>query len=304
MRSVPDAGAAHPYGVAMLLRSAPARGVIVGVALVLLAGCGGSPSSDGPATASGAIGRYVALGDSYSAGPGIPTTSYDAGCHRSDHSYPQTLAAVLEVGDLDDVACGGATIGDITGPQHTSGGGVPPQLDAVTADTDLVTVGIGANDLKLLPMLLACGSLDLQNPNGAPCQETYAAAIGTALPPLRAHLVGLLQQIEDHAPDARIVVIGYPQLFDAGDQCAKIPLTSGDYAFAATTITQMNEQLRAAAAREGATYVDVEAASAGHDICSAEPWVNGPGRSALAAQLHPFEREQDAVTQLVRQALS
>jgi len=289
----------------MLLRPAAVPGVLLCAALALvLAGCGGGSSSQAPEDSpGGSIGRYVALGDSYSAGPGIPTTSYAVGCHRSDHSYPQTLAAVLGVDDLQDVACGGATIGDITGPQHTSGGGVPPQLDAVTGDTNLVTVSIGANDMRLLPMLLACGSLDLQNQNGAPCQETYAAAVGAALPPLRAHLVDLLQQIADRAPNAKIVVIGYPQLFDAGDQCAKIPLTSGDYAFAATTITQMNEQLRAAAAQQGATYVDVEAASAGHDICSDVPWVNGPGRSPLAAQLHPFEREQDAVTQLVRQAL-
>jgi lysophospholipase L1-like esterase len=284
----------------MLLR--PVAAICVALAVVLT-GCGSSSTGSGEVASGAPIGRYVALGDSYSAGPGIPTTSFATGCRRSDHSYPVTLAAVLGAGHLADVACGGATIGDITGPQQTEGGEVPPQLDAVTPDTDLVTVSIGANDMRLIPMLLACATLALQDHDGAPCQEAYAARVGAHLPPLRAHLVALLQAIKDRAPDARLVVIGYPQLFDAGDQCSDIPLTSGDYAFAATTITQMNEQLRAAAARVGAPYVDVEAASAGHDLCSKEPWVNGPGRSHVAAQLHPFEREQDAITQLVQQAL-
>ena len=58
--------------------------------------------------------------------------------------------------------------------------------------------------------------------------------------------------------------------------------------------------MRGAAKQTGADLVDLYAASAGHDICAADPWVNGhraePG-TALA--YHPLAVEQQAVADLV-----
>src|SRR5262250_1331586 len=81
--------------------------------------------------------RYVALGSSFAAGPGIETQL--GSCSRSDHNYAHLVAAALEL-ELTDVSCGGATTANIL---DTPQGGATPQLAAVGADTALVTVTIG-----------------------------------------------------------------------------------------------------------------------------------------------------------------
>ena len=108
-----------------------------------------SSSSVGPRVASpagspGRFSRYVALGDSYSAGPLIPTTDLAGGCARSDHNYPSLVAKGLGVRTLVDVTCSGATTADVTHVQRTFGDArIPPQGRMLTPDTDLVTIGIG-----------------------------------------------------------------------------------------------------------------------------------------------------------------
>ena len=101
-----------------------------------------------PSTPTAGYQRYVALGDSYSAGPLIPTTDLAGGCARSDHNYPSLLAARLHVGKFVDATCSGATTGDLSHVQHPfRGASVPPQLHAVTRRSDLVTVGIGGRNI-------------------------------------------------------------------------------------------------------------------------------------------------------------
>src|SRR5215212_4550423 len=101
-----------------------------------------APSGD----ASPAYAHYVALGDSYSAGPLIPTTDLAGGCARSDHNYPSLVAQRLGVREFTDATCSGATTRDLAAEQHPfEGSTIPPQLTSVTADTDLVTIGIGGN---------------------------------------------------------------------------------------------------------------------------------------------------------------
>ena len=62
----------------------------------------------------------------------------------------------------------------------------------------------------------------------------------------------------------------------------------------------LNLALSAAAEQEDVTYVDVAAASEGHDICSDDPWIAGaevPDRST--SPWHPYAEESDAVADLV-----
>ncbi len=54
--------------------------------------------------------------------------------------------------DLHDVTSSGATVEDVL---RTSQFGQPPQIGAVTATTDLVTVTIGGNDIGYIPSLIA-----------------------------------------------------------------------------------------------------------------------------------------------------
>ena len=100
--------------------------------------------------------RYVALGDSYSAASGVlpPDPAAPFNCIRSTANYPHLIAAAIGA-ELTDVTCGGADTSDYFTPQYDN---VPPQLDAVTADTDLITMTIGGNDSGVfIDSIVQCG---------------------------------------------------------------------------------------------------------------------------------------------------
>src|SRR6185369_15898731 len=100
-----------------------------------------------PAAAAAPTGSYVALGDSYSSGALVPT-QVDLNCTRSNHNYPSVVRASIGSSSFTDVTCGGAATGDILNPGSGELGiAVPAQVDAVTSATQLVTIGIGGNDI-------------------------------------------------------------------------------------------------------------------------------------------------------------
>jgi len=153
---------------------------LVAAAALLLAGCTGGSATPGPeprAAASDTPGpafSYVALGDSFTAAPGIPETDGSDGCLRSSGNYPSLVAEQLgedrEV-ELDDRSCSGADTSSLAGPQAIGREPRPPQLDALGRDTDLVTLSIGGNDFGVFLRLVGgCVSLAAQDPDGAPCR--------------------------------------------------------------------------------------------------------------------------------------
>ena len=106
-------------------------------------------------------GSYVALGDSYTAGLGVPEqTGATAGCGQSTSSYPYLVARSLRL-DLTDMSCSSATIADLTAAQPTGQGTNPAQLSALSSGTALVTVSIGGNDIGLIDIVTKCTELDL-----------------------------------------------------------------------------------------------------------------------------------------------
>jgi len=292
---------------AILAAAAAAAVVLSGAAACGGAG-GAAPGPSQPSATShgsSSVTRYVALGDSYSAAPGNPTTSSAGGCLRSDHDYPHLLADRLGIPTLVDVTCSGAQTKDFAGRQqpYDASGTVAPQLDAVTSSTDLVTVSIGGNDLNLIGLLYECGTMAQGGSGGSPCSDKYAKDVDGAVPEVRQRVVAAVAAVRAKAPDATIVVVGYPQPFPTSGSCAALPLAAGDYAFAASIMDRLNAMLADAAKAASATYVDVSAASRGHDICAAVPWINGAEATDDAQPLHPFPREQAAVAALVAKAL-
>ena len=258
-----------------------------------LAGCQDEQASRG-------ADRYVALGDSFTSGAGLPETRPDpVGCGQSELGYPRLVAK--EVGArLTDVSCGGATTED----------GTETQLDAVTRGTDIVTVSLGGNDLSwFLDVMFGCTTIATSDPTGSPCerQGTSPASDLTALPPqIGARLVALLTEVHRRAPAARVLVVGYPQPVPAHGTCPELPLAAGDYPFVRAQWEAMDATMREAAADAGATFVGVLGPSEGHDICAGEDaWVNGfEARPGVAASYHPLASGQAAVAELVEQALS
>ncbi len=121
-----------------------------------------------PAVAVTAPESYVALGDSYTAGPGILLQETDPlGCFRSVHNYPH-LVARTRGSVLRDVSCSGATTEDLVSPQLVLGGPNPSQLGALDAGVDVVTLQIGGNDIGFGEILGRCTAL---LPAGTPCQN-------------------------------------------------------------------------------------------------------------------------------------
>jgi lysophospholipase L1-like esterase len=235
--------------------------------------------------------EYVALGDSYSAGPLIANTETTTGCFRSDHNYPHLLASALHIRTLTDVTCSGADTTDLTGRQSTVGSTeVPPQLDAVTATTDLVTLGIGGNDFNLFASQLGYGA------------SAFDPAV---IPKIGDRVARALAAIKHKAPSARVFLIGYPRAIDPGTTCpGRLPLDAAGVRRAYAVQLQLTGALRSAAKRTHTRFIDMFKASKGHGICSRHAWVNGRrNRPGLAAPFHPFVEEMRAVSRQLAAAL-
>ncbi|HVV22968.1 MAG TPA: SGNH/GDSL hydrolase family protein [Pseudonocardiaceae bacterium] len=281
------------------------RGVLAVLAALVLTAVGAASAQ---ATAS--YQHYVALGDSYASGPLIPNQSLDPiGCARSDHNYAGDLTRALGIPTLVDVTCGGATTDDMTAPQSVPLGSNPPQFDALTPDTDLVTVTIGGNDIGFTSILETCAEESLTNPFGNPCQKHYtaggtdqlAAAVNATAPKVAAVLAG----IRARAPQAQIVVVGYLRILPPTGGCWPIvPIARGDVPYLNGVETELNTMLGQQAADAGDLFVNPGPIT-GHDVCQPEStkWVEGIVPTAPAFPVHPNAAGMAAVESLLQAAL-
>lgn len=278
------------------------------VTAVLLAGCSDPPESKIDRSGSLPSGAsYVALGDSYSAGPRLGPSTGPLGCEQTRGNYPHLLAARLDL-DLTDVTCGGATSADLTESQTPPNGEpVPPQLDALSSSTDLVTIGMGGNDGKVFSELVTtCVGKAVKDRAGAPCTAegaSFRTKVERQIGKLPTRMVESIEAVRERAPKATIVVVGYPALFPESGTCDLLPLARGDYPYARELVSRINDGLAAAADQAGVEYVDVWAATDGHDICATEPWIAGLVPAQAGLEYHPYAREQAVVTDLLVAAL-
>jgi len=243
-----------------------------------------------------AVRSYVALGDSYTAGPFIPRqTGNPPGCLRSNRNYPSLVAQTLGVPDFRDVSCSAATTEDLAGAQQTNLGTNPPQLDALDADVDLVSLGIGGNDTGFGEILNECARRSSARPFGSACKDFYTAGgqdqlaerIDAAAPKIAASLAA----IEERSPAARVLLVGYPAILpDEGPGCFPVvPFSAGDVAYLRETEKRLNAMLEGEAARADADYVDTYTPTIGHDACQppGRKWIEGFAPTSPAAPVHP-----------------
>ncbi|WP_328767183.1 SGNH/GDSL hydrolase family protein [Streptomyces sp. NBC_00286] len=269
-------------------------------------------------------GPYVALGDSYTAGPKIPgQTGEPAGCGRSDRNYPALVAdgLGLEADEFRDVSCSGATMGDLFAPQSTGNGVNSAQLSAVSTSTRLVTLGIGGNDIGFSSLITMCVTADVRDQvenwlgdrkaKEAPCRERYVSAgtdeVGVKIKAAGERLSGALSDIKRRAPKARVYVVGYPAILPAKDAACgpAMGLVPGDVGFLRQKQQQLNAILRATARTAGAVYVDTYTPSVGRDACS-DPdtrWVEPLIPLAPAAPVHPNELGERGMAHAVLRAV-
>ncbi|CUR56458.1 putative Lipase 2 [metagenome] len=286
--------------------------VVAALLTALLAACSGTRGAP-PPDSSGApptFTRYVALGDSYTAAPLVPELEPATGCFRSTRNYPALLVDLVTIDTSVDRSCSGADTPDLTRAQTTVAGRVPPQLAAVSPDTDLVTLGIGGNDFGVFATLIGvCTDLRRQDPTGSPCRHAMDDdghdRLLTSLGRTQVRVTAAIRRIQRTAPEATIVVVGYPQIVPAQGTCPELlPLADGDYAYAHSVNHTLTLALHQAAAMTDSVYADVWSASEGHDICSQDPWINGQFTDfSLAQAYHPFAVEQAEVAELISRAL-
>ncbi|WP_224390627.1 SGNH/GDSL hydrolase family protein [Pseudonocardia sp. ICBG1293] len=225
-----------------------------------------------PAPAAAPV-RYVALGDSYAAGVGARPDPATGDCRRSDASYPALWAARHAPASFVSVACSGATSGEV----------IARQVRTVSADTTLVTITVGGNDTGFGPVLAACSVARDDETCLRAVRGGERAARWVAPGGLISTIVGVRLQ----APDATILVLGYPRLFEPGADCdvPGVPNAVRREALNRAADT-LDAALADAAGRFRGRFVDVRGAFAGHGICSADPWITPPPAAAPAVY-HP-----------------
>ncbi|ADD44150.1 SGNH/GDSL hydrolase family protein [Stackebrandtia nassauensis] len=239
--------------------------------------------------------RYVALGDSFTSGPlNTLPVGEPIGCFRSGKNYPSVVSEQLDVAEFTDVSCGGATTEHMLNPQNTPIGTNNPQLDALSADTTLVTLGIGGNDIGFGfgEIILACVSGGALDPFGTPCQDKYVNdgkdELRERIAATRSKVDAVLDQIATRSPEATVVVVGYPAVLPAEKGCwPKVTIAKKDVPYLDSVQQDLNAMLGEAASAAGALYaVNYER---GHDVCSdrSDRWVEGIIPTKPAAPVHP-----------------
>ncbi|MBB3101137.1 lysophospholipase L1-like esterase [Actinoplanes campanulatus] len=216
--------------------------------------------------------QYVALGDSVAAGHGAAATG-DA-CGRSSAAYPTLLARQARGSiTLRFAACSGATTIDVATRQAAT----------LSRETDLVTLTAGANDLGVKQVLLAC-----QSPaRVAACRTGYAAINRKLSSTLPRDLARMIRTVTTAAPNARVVVTGYPLPFARTRRCAGVPVQPALRVRSNQVIHQLNAAIAEAARQSRIRYVDVARPFTGHELCTARPWLIGAEGIRDNTVLHP-----------------
>ncbi|GAA5160881.1 MULTISPECIES: SGNH/GDSL hydrolase family protein [Amycolatopsis] len=268
-----------------------------GVVLSLLALIVTAVSVPTAAAADGT--KYVAMGSSFAAGPGIPSLQPGSPsvCARSDHNYPSVLAAQLGLA-LTDVSCSGATTANIL---DSGQAGLPPQIQAVTPDTRLVTATIGGNDVNYIGSL---NTYSCQTSGRTGCGTVDQNAINATFGVLQSRLENVANAVRQRAPQAKMVFVEYLSIVPTAVACDGVPLTREQLAFEHSIALRLADSTRAAALSTGSTVVEVTPASRGHDACSATPWVEKYTVPSGRTPYHPNEAGMNAVARLVRTALT
>jgi lysophospholipase L1-like esterase len=236
--------------------------------------------------------NYVALGDSYAAGPLIPNPVLPLGCLKSSNNYPHVAAPSIGL-TLRDASCSGAKTVDMTNPQSVSPDGPnPPQLNSLDAGTTVVSLTIGGNDIGFSEVVESCITY---NPFSSPCKSKYASGgkdqLAERIAATAPKVAAVLEGIHTRSPAAKIYVVNYPAIFpETGSGCwPQMPVSFTDAPYLRSTEQRLNSMLATQAAANGATLVNWYGASIGHDACkgTSTRWVEPLLPGTLAAPIHP-----------------
>ncbi|MDQ0824414.1 lysophospholipase L1-like esterase [Arthrobacter sp. B2I5] len=234
-----------------------------------------------PAEAASPKVDYVALGDSYTAGTGAGPFDFGYPCDRTPGGYVDVVGKTGRVNLVMNAACHGAVL-SATNPFYDHSIPIPTVAEQIqnlpsgtlSADTELVSITAGANDLGFSYVLGQCAYY-----GSVACSDALAGvASPSVLAKLSSNLAWTYKEIQQAAPNATIAVMGYPLLFDPTSQYAPLPVESQMLMNQATLL--VNSTIAGAVSTANtvystkAKYVDVTGSFAGHAVNSLEPWIN------------------------------
>jgi lysophospholipase L1-like esterase len=259
-----------------LARVMAALGVSLGCVVV----AGGAAHAAGPA--------YTALGDSYSSGVGTRVYDYDtSSCKRSNYAYPVLDAQRVGL-TLSFAACSGARVPDV----------LNSQLGSLSASTAYVTVSVGGNDAGFSSVITQCAK---------PWPYTCGGDIDKAQTYIRntlpGALDGLYNKIHSQAPNARVVVVGYPRIFNGQECNAGARISSDEQSKLNATSDLLATTISGRASAHGFGYVDPRTPFTGHAVCDNPEWINGLS-DPVTESYHPNRTGQVNYANLVQPLLN
>ena len=223
--------------------------------------------------------RYVALGDSYSSGLGAGDYISSSGsCDRSTRAYPEQWAAENAPASFVSVACAGASTADV----------LSSQVSALSTSTTLVSITIGGNDAGFSSVMETCVLSSTST-----CVNAVSNAEAFVQSQLPARLDATLAAIRARAPAAKVVVLGYPDLYDLSKSSSCIGLSTKDRTALNGGADDLDSALASAAVANGDTFADVRPQFAGHEICDSGSWLNSVDIFAISSSYHPNASGQE-----------
>ena len=262
--------------------------------------------------------NYVALGDSYTAGPLIlPQDPAIPGCIRSDVNYPNLLAPDLGLPAFRDVSCSGAETEDMFNTQDVDPDpDNPPQLNALDRSTQVVTLGIGGNDIGFSSIAQTCVELAFRAGfQGSPCKDHYTAGgtdqLAGQIAALAPDLNRVIDAVQSRSREAQVFVRGYPAILpettDLFELCqSTMPIAKGDVAYLRDSVQKrLNTTIRDVAIAQGEVYVDTYTPSIGHDACQppAIRWTEPLIPASDAAPVHPNRLGMEGMAEVFRTSM-
>ncbi|MGN6695515.1 MAG: SGNH/GDSL hydrolase family protein, partial [Aquihabitans sp.] len=205
-------------------------------------------------------------------------------------NYPRIAKAKIKAAKFVDVSCSGATTTDFANQQGVTPGPNPPQFNALNANTKIVTIGIGGNDIGFSSIVKNCATLD---PFSKGCKGDYVTGgrdlLADKIAATAPKIDQVLAEAKKRAPSAKIFVVGYPTILpETGNGCwPTVPIVGSDVVYLRGVAKNLNAMLKARAQANGVYYVDTATSSIGHDMCSSSKWVEAIVPTTDAAPVHP-----------------
>ncbi|GGM01761.1 lipase 1 [Streptomyces fumigatiscleroticus] len=218
-----------------------------------------------------ASGGYVALGDSYSSGVGAGSYDSTSGdCKRSTKAYPYLWATAHSPSSFDFTACSGARTSDV----------LSGQLGPLGSATGLVSLSVGGNDAGFSDVMTTCV---LQSDSA--CLSRIATAEAYVDDTLPGRLDSVYSAIRSKAPNAHVVVLGYPRFYKLGTACVGLSETKRKAINEAAD--HLDDAIAKRAADHGFTFGDVRSAFTGHELCSGSAWLHSLSLTSIGQSYHP-----------------